>query len=439
MKHELTVGIGPVDKKTLNLRNSRGLAIGAGFDYSETLAITPAFCRRLLEESGVLKEKTNEAIWKAILGKRPFIPNKMLCEIEDAVNCLPKNDLSCACLYVRTGEPWECGGTGLGTSSIATIRQKDGQVAARSLEHAIKLALASEFDSLGNIAEFKRIKGVQENFGLQIMNVIGKTLGNDFTGQKIIAPACSVNFLGKEYGRAFVQVEHGFFRHDNTAGSALVPRFTDPSISLGWYMNAYGLNDGTVRHVDSRDFGLDGDNLLYGLDEKAAKLTSLGGKCYFEAVRPSHAASEWTLVQYAKIKPVEKIEKPDVQDKIASSMEVVGTGVAHLEGVRAINLAPTRQDIEFNRNNKGYLLHGRLIRRCDLFDWPLSAFSNAGALYLTYSASENEFLSHVNNYARELGMPIVFSYRGFDLKTDPKAKFVAYANEYCQYGFVARV
>jgi hypothetical protein len=109
-------------------------------------------------------------------------------------------------------------------------------------------------------------------------------------------------------------------------------------------------------------------------------------------------------------------------------------------------VSPTAEDKIFNKENSNYLLVVRpLITGYFQTQWHLSDFSNAAAILLLPREFKGTFFTHLGNYFRELGMPVLasigasFSLSSLEKRQDEKIKFLIYVNEFKQEGFVATV
>ena len=246
MAVEITIGSGQSNFKTTTYRAARQLAARANFQHLDNIAITPAFFRHFLEASGALSSKSSKDAQKCI--SDAYLSTGEISQIKEAVHALPGTGLNRLCLFVRSDEPWEGSGTGLGSSYIAIRRGKSQISLINSVVSAIKWALESQFDELGNVAEFKRLKGAVEDFGVLIMPVFANFYPNGKRPEKVFAPSLSVNFLGKAYGNALMQCSRGFFSN-----------------------SFYGAR--AVAHARGRSFSsinLDGRTEIYGTSAKKA-------------------------------------------------------------------------------------------------------------------------------------------------------------------------
>ena len=452
MAVELTLGAGQPNFKTSAYRAAKPLAASAGFRYLDNIACTPLFFRHFLEKSGALFAKTNEDARKCI--RLADFPKQVEAQIKDAVYSLPSSGLNRLCLYVRSDEPWEGAGTGLGSSHIAIRPGRSQKSFIDYILHSIKLVLESQFDDLGNVAEFKRLKGATEDFGALLMPVFATFYPNRKDPQRIFAPSLSVNFLGKAYGKALMQCSRGFFsssyygvrdveyaRGRSFSGIDMRDHTTLYGTSaLKPFLPIAGLEEIPIQSIErTYDF-----RPADGLDKRVSKLLETGGNCYFEAVRKDHYPSKipgWALTQYVPVN-MSPISFPDVDDAsvIQLPCDAIGMAVARTKGVHVLDSTEPQDSIDFNRNNKGHLLLCHVGSLELVKELPLSAFSNAGAIIFAYSQREYVVLSHLSGYLRELKVPILLThdYRAFDVIKEHDSHIV-YANEFTDNGFIARL
>jgi hypothetical protein len=449
MAVEITLGSGQPNAKTRHYRGAKPLAHYSNFIYLDNVALTPAFCRPLIE--GALSAKTNREAQMRIMEAE--FPSRERAQIAEAVRELPNEGLNSLCIYVRPCEPWETMGTGLGAGKLAFRDSKNPDSFVGSIINSIKYALASQFDELGNVAEFKRIKGVTGDFGILLMPVFASFYPNEADPRKIFAPSVSVNYMGKAYGNALMQCSRGFFpgafvgnsdvAHARAKSFAKLNRdmsghtFIYGKSAIKPHLYEFGCDEFDTEYVErNRFFPLD------GLDKRVSKILDAGG-CYLEAVRKDHYPSEkpqWALTQYYPMNlrpiPPPQVDESSIFPLISAS---VGMAVAETDKVHLIDTSDVQASIGFNRHNKGYLMLCNLGWLDYLKRLPLSAFSNAGAIVLGYEQMANAMLSHLSGYLRELGIPILITPEPGKFEELLKhGKYTVYANDFSDGDFIAR-
>ena len=413
---ELTIGDGKPAQKTLSYRAVKDKAIAAGFTYLDNVAFTPNFFRKFLERSGAF-DRAEHILYLRNVEKNPNISDETYSYVSDAIFHEEFNRFEKKCIHdgvkslprdkresliVRSDEPWGGAGTGLGKSSNASAYSID------LTENAIKSVLASQFSL--NVNAFKALKGVTGDFGAMLMPRVRSAISVEWDLQE--NDIIIMNYLGQFNGKSIMQLTEKYYSNIRTV---LGNRLFHP-----------------------------------GFDERILRLVEIGGPCYLEAMESRNARNQpsYSIVQHYPYS-ISKITKPNVElDSIVCQTDkVIGTGLLLTDGIYPLNPnQKSEEDLEFNMNNKGYLLFVKTHYFEDFRSIPLDFYSNAGAVLLLVSNTENHPLSHVNGFVRELNIPFLITSASFNdnyhrmerfLLSNPNARLLVYANEFADEGFIS--
>ncbi|MBU0591518.1 hypothetical protein KKF81_03970 [Candidatus Micrarchaeota archaeon] len=462
---QLKIGNGNPGPKTCALLQDEHAIKKAGFYFPDHVAFTPRFFRRILLESGALKDKNPEKKLKTA----KFSPKEKE-QIRDAIMAF--HPLLRPYLMVRSDD--YASGVGLWHTGGAAIRFTENisnnqlKMLANSVELQMKLVLASDFRS--NVRIFKEKMGIVENPGVLLMPAFGK-IGNDSRRDEevhMVTPPISINFLGRINELALVAVGAGMgganepFAHsafkrriefgiflNGTLGNLHARKPDWPALTLNretpiWPCDISKYLDMCRQHIET-DSGFE---QWERINKMIGDLLEITGPRYLEMVADDCEGQVWVVTQSAPFAP-RIVQRPKIEEgnKIHETYLALGTSIAKGTEIRfASGDEPNEEDIVFNQTRSNYLLV-LYIRHIRNFNkpgkWGLESFSNAGAVVLITPIVSGAFGSHLGGHMRELGIPVI-GIEGCADRIDRlkkeltgKKQWLVYADEFKRQGVLA--
>ncbi|MFA5349671.1 MAG: hypothetical protein WC309_04910 [Candidatus Paceibacterota bacterium] len=406
------IGTGNPGRKSLKLLENRELIERNGFMPLHMISITPEILGNWMKENGILEAKNDDDAWDRI--NSFSLPKGMLREIEEKLLMLPF-ELRFRIMVRSDESEYGNGSWSSGPVYIAPwdIRDdNDVERIVKLIEWQIKRILTSDFKKSTRI--YKQRMGIEETPGVMLMPIYGA-----LTEMRALLPLFSINYLGKinEMARISVGCGIGGANMECSALHGLFERIPliefigDNNVGTCWWT---ANSNGNIANMHAREIIQWAHDNIPVEREKWERINEMvgglvsGGAKYLEitnaGLEPVWCVTQIADFEYSKPRPP-KNNKKNIH---ISTNEVLGTKVIKREKIRFKTGKPGREDMEYNENNKGYILILDCNQASDFRKyWNEGYASNADAVILLLNEFTGDIGSHLGGYFRTLGIPVL--------------------------------
>ncbi|MCX6769333.1 MAG: hypothetical protein NT051_01490 [Candidatus Micrarchaeota archaeon] len=472
------IGNGEIGLKSKGLLAEKGKAIESGIIFPSLVPITSEIFQEVSESSGASKAKSELEAYKCFY--KHELPPSLVSQVSDAIfsfDSLPNTGMA---TMVRADDwPVGIGLTYSGPAAITGEQLEDGlqNLYVGRVIAQLKRVWASSYSE--NFQIFARMKGLNEIGAAMLMPMLGAPVMSKRDGANdILYTPLSINFLGY-FGsfpaqKAVFSVGPGLGGANKLTDSDRTRGGVIADLSLQWSLSMATIDskhdptdkscpfalDMTRSHLapswsmlDFRSVSSSIEYFLNNLKENTVKINqqisafASGRQLYAEFVMPCFDSTSLALVQSSPVKFI-SAEKPSVDGKsiIFEGNTVIGSTFVSTKKVRFAGATPTKEDIIFNKENKGYLLVVSVPHALLRSKWELKHLYNAGAVVFCVGTEPdilerdiiNDFSTHLGGYFRELGIPVLGveseKAAGFKQRLGKESECLVFADEFSRNG-----